>query len=76
MASDERSVPDVPDDIADLTDAEKIDADGLRVGRTEVREGRTEVVEGIDDLTDAEKIEADGLQNQATDIVDENEQRR
>lgn len=30
MASDQRSVPDVPDDIADVTDAEKIEADGLQ----------------------------------------------
>lgn len=67
MASDERSVPYVSDNIADLTDAEKIEADGLEHQDTDVVDGR----EVVDDrrVVDDRGVVDDRI------VVDENEQR-
>ncbi|WP_155855981.1 hypothetical protein [Cellulomonas sp. URHD0024] len=67
MTSNDASVPEVPDHrvpagVADeVTDAEKIRADGLGDAG----------LDPVDDTTDAEKIRADGLDDEGLDAVDD-----
>lgn len=90
MASDEQTVPDAPDtehvvEEADLTDGEKIEADGLREGNpeaagaglTEAQRIEADGLRGEDphgqrgaELTDGEKIEAAGLREQGPDATE------